>query len=259
LTTEWRNYPRSTYVWNRDQFNALDVQAVDHVLGLFSPSHMAYEQDRAKDPAGEPSLSEMTEKAIDILKKNEKGFVLMVEGGRIDHAHHEVNAQRALTETIEFANAVSVALRKTDRRDTLIIVTADHSHVFTIAGYPTRGNSIIGYVVGNDARGEPESEPVEDAAGRPYTTLGYTNGPAHPRDCDGKVNSGVAPDDPAYRQGGAVPMGSETHGGEDVPLYADGPMAHLFHGVMEQHVIFHVMAAALAVGSPGDIEVINSD
>jgi alkaline phosphatase len=56
----------------------------------------------------------------------------MVEGGRIDHGHHAGNAQRALTETIEFANAVTVALQKTKPTDTLIVVTADHSHTLDL-------------------------------------------------------------------------------------------------------------------------------
>jgi hypothetical protein len=107
---------------------------------------MQYEHDRTGDPAGEPSLTEMTEKAIDILTKNPKGFFLMVEGGRIDHAHHAANAYRALTDTIEFARAVGAAIDRIGLSETLVIVTADHSHVFTMAGYPARGNPILGKV-----------------------------------------------------------------------------------------------------------------
>ena len=88
---------------------------------------MKYETDRMTDVAGEPSLSEMTSKAIDILAKNPTGFFLMVESGRIDHAHHAGNAYRALTEVIELSNAVKVAQEKTDPRNTLIIVPAPTS------------------------------------------------------------------------------------------------------------------------------------
>ncbi len=70
----------------------------------------------------------------------------MVEAGRIDHAHHNGNAFRALTETIELSNAVKAALSKVNLNETLIIVTADHSHTFTMAGYPIRGNNILGLV-----------------------------------------------------------------------------------------------------------------
>ena len=51
--------------------------------------------------------------------------------------------------------------------------------------------------------------------------------------------------DPLYLQESTVPMGSETHAGEDVAIYADGPRAHLFRGTLEQNVIYHVMADAL--------------
>lgn len=65
-------------------------------------------------------------------------------GARIDHAHHDNIAKRALTETIAMDKAVKVAAEMTKEEDTLIIVTADHSHVFNIAGYPKRGNDILG-------------------------------------------------------------------------------------------------------------------
>lgn len=52
------------------------------------------------------------------------------------------------------------------------------------------------------------------------------------------------PDDDEYMQQAAVPLDAETHGGEDVAIYAKGPMAHLFHGVKEQNYVAHVMAYA---------------
>jgi alkaline phosphatase len=52
---------------------------------------------------------------------------------------------------------------------------------------------------------------------------------------------------PDYLQEATIPLGSETHGGEDVAIYADGPGAHLFHGVQEQNYIFHVMLDALGL------------
>jgi alkaline phosphatase len=262
LTKEWAaKRPRSAYVWNKAQFDAIDPMRTDHLLGLFERSQMEFEADRAKDTAKEPALSEMTAKAIDILARNKKGYFLMVEGGRIDHAHHGGNAYRALTDTIELSNAVRVAMGKVDMRETLIIVTADHSHVFTIAGYPTRGNDILGKVRGNDRAGKPEPPGSydKDADGLPYTTLGYANGPgytgASPAE-GGAVAKGrpdltnVDTSDPDYRQEAAIPFSAETHGGEDVAIFAGGPGAHLLHGVVEQNVIFHVMLEALRLPTP---------
>lgn len=256
LTAEWTTkYPQSSYVWNRAGFDAVDPYKTKHLLGLFERSHVRYEADRATDPAGEPSLSEMTEKAIKLLSRNRRGFYLMVEGGRIDHAHHAGNAYRALTDTIEFAKAVEVAKRLTSDNDTLIVVTADHSHVFTIGGYPSRGNPILG-------KAAVDGVPSKDALGLPYTTVSYANGPGwtggfqrkefNPAN-EGTVNAPYAggalrPDltlvdttQPNYMQEATVPMGSETHAGEEVAIYADGPHSYLFRGVLEQNAIYHVI------------------
>ena len=86
----------------------------------------------------------MTKTAIGILEKNPKGYILMVEGGRIDQAHHKNYARAALTETVEFDEAIETALSMTNSEETLIIVTADHSHAMTLNGYPARNNDILG-------------------------------------------------------------------------------------------------------------------
>lgn len=267
LAQDWLKLPRSAYVWNKKQFNEIDVQRTDHLLGLFEPGYMKYEHDRAKDTAGEPSLSMMTSKAIDFLSSKKKGYVLVVEGGRIDHAHHGNNAYRALTETIEFARSVDVAIRKTNRRDTLIIVTADHGHMFTMGGYARRGNPILGIVARPGTN--HDGIPYLDSMGKPYTTLMYGMGPGYTgpssaqpegpkrfphyaRDyqnaTDGRADlTHVDTQDPDYLFESAIPNVDSHHGGADVALYADGPMAHLFHGVLEQNVIFHVMVEALGL------------
>jgi alkaline phosphatase len=218
-----------------------------YLLGLFEPSHVQYEADRAADPAGEPSLTEMTDKALRLLMKDNNGFFLHVEAGRIDHAHHAGNAKRALIDTIEFSNAVRKTmdlLRAAGKLDdTLIIVTADHSHVFTIAGYPSRGNNILGLVREVPAKDGNALAPTKDANGLPFTTLGYANGPGHRGGARPDLTS-VDTTDVNFLQEATVPLGSETHAGEDVPVYASGPKAHLVRGTMEQNWIFHVMREA---------------
>ncbi|MCB1024593.1 MAG: alkaline phosphatase [Acidobacteria bacterium] len=243
LTAEWKaKRKNSEYVWNKAQFDAIDPKKTDHLLGLFQPSHLQYEHDRAKDKAGEPSLSEMTSKAIDILSKNKKGFFLMVEGGRIDHAHHMGNAYRALTEAIELSNAVRTAKNKIDLSETLIIVTADHSHTMTFSGYPSRGNNIMGLVREPGSDGKPQSAPTLDKNKMPYTTLGYANGPGAV--AERKVLTDQEVTDPNYLQESLVPKSDETHGGEDVAIFADGVNAWMFRGSMEENWIFYVMADA---------------
>ena len=243
LVAEWLARPGSAYAWNRAGLAAIDPGAVGRVLGLFGPSHMHFEVDRLGDRGGEPSLAEMTAFALRRLERSPRGFFLMVEGGRIDHAHHGGNAYRALTETIELSRAVEVALGATDPADTLVVVTADHDHTLTLAGYATRGNPVLGLVVENDLRGEPAPESAPDSAGLPYTALGYQNGPGYvaPRPDLGRVDTA----DPGYRQEASVPLASETHSAHDVPLYAGGPGAALFRGVQEQSYVYHAIAAAL--------------
>ena len=259
--------PGRAFVWNRAQLSALDLAKTRQILGLFEPSHMQFETQRARDAAGEPSLAEMTGVAIDRLARDKKGFVLLVEGGRIDHGHHAGSAYLALHDAIALSAAVDAALARVKLTETLVVVTADHSHTLTLGGYPTRGNPILGLVRGNDEHGEPTREPMRDASGRPYTTLGYANGPGYTGASDAQPEGpkrfphssrsvkGIAegrPDlshvdtaDPNYLQESAVPLDSETHGGEDVPLYAGGPGAQLFHGVQEQSYIYHALVAAL--------------
>ena len=260
LTKLWKEkYPGGEYVWNLARFNAVNPANASHLLGLFESSHMQFETDRDRDGAGEPSLTEMTEKALGFLEKNETGYFLVVEGGRIDHAHHFGNAYRALHDTKAFSDAVEKTLQRVDRDKTLIIVTADHSHVFTIGGYPTRGNPILGKVVHNDSSGWAKSRPELAEDGKPYTTLGYYNG-------DGFAvldDIGLRDDGYDYGESGRmditghdttrsnfyqeslIPLVSETHAGEDVAVYAGGPWAHLFQGVHEQNYIYHVMRHAL--------------
>lgn len=124
--------------------HAITIRKLYYVfLGTFAGRHMPYELLRDKSPAGSPSLPEMTKNALKVLKKSPKGFVLMVESGLIDKAHHDNYARMALEESSQLEEAVRIALNETGP-DTLIIVTADHSHSFTFNGYPARGNDILG-------------------------------------------------------------------------------------------------------------------
>lgn len=251
LTREWlTSHTDSAFVWNREQLASVDKKRTRYLLGLFNPSHLSYSYDRRDQTASEPGLVEMTAAAIDILKEDRDGFFLMVEAGRIDHGHHYGNALRALGDTQELSQAVQVALDKTDARDTLIIVTADHSHTFTLAGYPTRGNPILGKVISNDASGNPAQQPAKALDGMPYTTVGYINGPGALDHTTGTRGAGrrdlttIDTTAPEYFQEALVPGYTETHAAEDVPIYAIGPWSHLFHTTHEQHYIYHVMRHA---------------
>lgn len=265
LVGEWqRRHPEGRYVWNSAELAALDLSNTTRLLGLFEPDHMNYAHERARDRAGEPSLAEMTRTAITVLRKHDKGYFLIVEGGRIDHAHHAGNAYRALSETVAMSDAVRVADAMTSETDTLILVTADHSHTLSFVGYPQRGNPILGKVEGS-ATEDGGDGLARDRLGLPFTTLTYANGPGYPgpsnRQPQGpktyphtlasaEMSSGrpdlshVDTAHPDYLQESLSPLSSESHGGDDVGVWARGPGAEAVRGSIEQNVIFHLLLQA---------------
>ncbi len=264
LVAEWlAHHPGGAFVWNNEQLRAsADAGAV---LGLFEPDHMQYEHDRRDGASGEPDLEAMTRVAIERLSRSGDGYVLLVESGRIDHANHEGNAYRALDETTAMSRAVQAAAEMTSAEDTLIVVTADHSHTLGFVGYPTRGNPILGKVRGLASEGGDPTQYARDALGLPYTTLVYANGSGYvgasdkqpagpkrhlhvPRKFDPATGrpdlSEVDTGHPDFLQEVLVPMTAETHGGDDVGIWARGPGSDAFRGTMEQHVVYHVIVQA---------------
>ncbi|XP_048397511.1 intestinal-type alkaline phosphatase 1-like [Stegostoma tigrinum] len=222
------------YVWNKEQFDAVNVKKTKYLMGLFEPKDMKYELNRNKTM--DPSIVEMTDKAIRILQKNPKGFFLFVEGGRIDHGHHDGTAVQALNEAVKFDEAIERASHLTSDVDTLTVVTADHSHMFAFGGKAFRGNPIFGLA------------PYLALDGKPYTTILYGNGPGY------AIKNGTRPNinstnyySKDYEQQAAVPLASETHGAEDVAIFSKGPMAYLFHKTHEQNYIAHVIAYAACI------------
>ncbi len=223
------------YVTDLASFNAAPAAAGTKIIGLFDQAiaegHMSYELDR--NPALEPSLAQMAAKSIDILSKNPNGYFLMVEGGRIDHALHGTNAMRALADTIAFDDAIKVALDKVDLSNTLIVVTADHDHTMAFNGYSHLGNNILGKTT--DYR---TKNLAKDVDGKPYTTLVFGNGGAAAqrksvRDDLTNIDTTLNKDylqDVGIMLGG---VGSETHGGGDVMLFAKGAGSASFKGTID--------------------------
>ncbi len=239
------------YASNKAEFDTL--QATDKkVVGLFTSSHMAYDLDR--DPAKEPSLAEMTTKAIDVLAAKKKGFFLMVEGGRIDHALHETTARKALQDTVAFDAAIRSALDKLNTIDpglknTLVVVTADHDHTLVLNGYAKRTGptsdanpGVLGllksYVNGATAT---------DTSGNPYTILGFGTGENRPATRTALTDALVY--DKTYHQEAAIPVapGGETHGGTDVFIGARGLGAERFMGVMDNTEVFGLIKQAVGL------------
>nr|BAG41972.1 alkaline phosphatase [Bombyx mandarina] len=244
LIEEWQNDKESQkvsykYLWNRQELLKLASSPPDYLLGLFEGSHLQYHLEG--DESTEPTLAELTDVAIRVLSRNERGFFLFVEGGRIDHAHHDNYAHLALDETIEMDRAVKVATDALKEDESLVVVTADHTHVMSFNGYSPRGTDVLGTVRSLDSNRMP------------FMVLSYTNGPG------ARIQqNGVRPDVTTDANFGAlrwrthtdVPLDSETHGGDDVTVFAWGVHHWMFSGLYEQTHVPHRMAWAACMG-PG--------
>ncbi|MFN3788997.1 alkaline phosphatase [Massilia sp.] len=237
-------------------FKALALDAQRPAIGLFAPNHMDY--DATRDPAKQPSLTEMTRKAIDLLAPHAtqggKGFFLVVEGGLIDHALHATLGKRALQETVSYNEAMQAALDKMELLDpglknTLIVATADHDHTLLLNGYTVRTGKttptnpgVLGLVRNLDG------SPKLDKEGRPFTIIGFgtgenrTNGPRSSQPV--LTDEIVTRDD--YHQEAVVRTrtGAETHGGTDVYLGAAGAGAELFRGTIDNTRVFGLIKTA---------------
>jgi alkaline phosphatase len=241
------------FAGNASEFNAINASATARMVGLFTSSHMSYDLDR--DPSIEPSLADMTTKAMDVLGKNRKGYFLMVEGGRIDHALHETTAKKALQDTVAFDNAIKAAIDKArqadpDLKNTLIVVTADHDHTLVLNGYAKRtgkttaGNPGVLGLLKNYADGSI----AKDLDGTPFTIIGFGNGENRIQ----ASRAGLALDDSTvgantYHQEAVVRMGigGETHGGTDVFLGAIGKGADSFLGTIDNTRVFSLIRHAV--------------
>lgn len=260
-----------SYVSKGTDLAALDATKTSKLLGLFTKGHMDFDLDRTDGSLDQPSLAAMTGKALDVLSQNPKGFFLMVEGGRIDQALHPSLGRKALQDAKAFNDAIQLALDRANVFDpglanTLIVVTADHDHTLVLNGYAALTGAttathpgILGlmrnYADAQDSTGTIKNvdavAPVNDADGKPYTTLVFGNGEGR---YQGNRSTMTALTDAAvfdknYHQESAIRMsaGSETHGGADVFLGAMGLNADSFHGVMDNTKVFGLCKAAVGL------------
>ncbi|CAN0099097.1 unnamed protein product, partial [Discosporangium mesarthrocarpum] len=206
---------------NTAEFNAIDLGTSTKILGLFESSYLKYEHDRQVEMEDGPSIVEMTKAAIDFLSKNEDGFYLMVEAGRVDHANHAGNLHRTFVDSFAYQQAVSYAMKNTNRKDTLIISTADHSHSIAFNGYCGRGSPVTGLCMGIDPAGEETTGvPLLASDDLPFTVISVGNGPGsigvNKIDDVTHMRPNVTQEEamkPDYIQQANVPLSSETHSG----------------------------------------------
>ncbi|MFC1694292.1 alkaline phosphatase [Candidatus Latescibacterota bacterium] len=203
------------YVHDKVGFESIDPRETDKLLGIFNPDHMNYEFDRLNDVNGEPALWEMTDKALEILSQNKKGFFLLVEAGRIDHAAHDHDYQRYLWDGIACDKTVGVALEfARTHSNTLLVVVPDHG---------CGGPDLVGMyeIKGNDPTLVTRKQ--ENSVSQRMSVDGF------PAPGQGKFT--------------ALRWNEDTsHTGEDVILHAFGPSSEKLSGFVNNTDIFSVMA-----------------
>ena len=255
------------------------------ILGLFHTGNMSvwYDREETKNPTvlgrftDQPSLPEMTARAIDALSKNPNGFFLMVEAGSVDKQLHPMDWLRAIYDNIEFDNAVGAARKFQEKNpDTLIVVTADHSHSMSVTGsytpepgkvgadaVGTYGNAAFPTFTYKRGDGFPDSPTT-----RTNIAVGWANYPDHyddgtivwsvpvpPAIEDPKVKGTYIANPDRVTGTGAVlrprtipaDVSSEVHTADDVPVMASGPGSEYFNGVVDNTDLFFGMAAALGI------------
>lgn len=117
---------------NRKELQAQDSKETRPVLGVFYEDGLPYALDRNSSSeltAQTPSLAEMTKTAIQLMDGKKKGFVLQVEGGKVDWAAHANDAGALISDQLAFDEAVGVAVEFANRdKNTLVIITTDHGN-----------------------------------------------------------------------------------------------------------------------------------
>lgn len=262
----------------------------DQLLGIFHPNDMNVWLDRNvyTDNLGnftdQPGLVDMTVSALNILAQNPNGFYLMVEAASIDKQLHPLDIERALSDLIEFDQAVAAAAEwvAENAPDTLIVVTADHGHGYDV--YGTVNTEVLNaaeddigrraavriynaarYPDYPDANGDGFPE-WEDAT---ITFAGaVNNGPTHtenfqvspvPRVPAIQNDAGIYIDNPDDDPNGILFAGNlgprdstGVHTLQDVPVFAMGPGAEAVSGHYHQRELFFVIAAALGLDPSAD-------
>ncbi|KAH8301338.1 hypothetical protein KR059_000463 [Drosophila kikkawai] len=237
LLSRWQGmHPGGVLAYNRDQLLSVNASKITNLIGTFRSGVMSFH--KMADAKEEPTLKEMTRKAIEMVSKNPSGYFLFVEGGLIDYGNHYNSPTYSLDETLQFEEAIQEAVGMTNPEETLIVVTSDHAHPLTISGYPGRGTPILGL-----------NQDDTDVNGVKYATLNYAVGLEQYLDENGQrydLSDKIGKEDfihPSYIRG---VIG--VHAGDDVGIFATGPQSHLFSGVVQQSTIPHIMAYAGCIG-----------
>ncbi len=241
-------------VYDKQGLASLDGKT-GKALGLFGNSHVDYVLDRTNTV---PNLAEMTSKAIDILSANPKGFTMMVEGGRIDHAGHANDLPSVVQEMLDFDAAVKVAMdfAKKDG-NTSVVVTADHEtgglslsrdNIYEINVDAWDDQQKSSELIGGELK---NAKTVEDVKALVAKYTGHTDL------TDDEAKFILAGDGSSYKQEGAfnavmskrylVGWSGHGHSAVDVGVWAYGPIAEKVKGQIDNTEIARAVASVAGI------------
>ncbi len=268
LFTEFKNAGFAV-ARNRKEMLAINKLNNKPVLGIFHADSLPYSVDRNSDNQlidNTPTLAEMTKTAIDQLSKNKNGFVMQVEGGKIDWAAHANDAAALIYEQLAFDDAVKVAMDfARSNKDTLLIVTTDHGNAnpgifsgkntdkhFDSLQFYKHSNDWILMGINNKNTVDQVRERIEAAQG-----IGITKEEAklildhyNKLDDEGLYNSYKLPfKDLSVVLGNynAIGFGSMSHSGDYVELTAYGPGSELITPFVKNYEMHNIMLTAAGV------------
>lgn len=250
LIDQWKrskNDSRVKFITTKEELANLNTTNIDYLFGLFDYDKHPYHLDVVNKSLDTiPQLISMTHYSLEMLTKEENGFLLFVENGLINEAHKENKISKALTEVQQYSNALNMAKMMVKPSETLVISLADVGSTLSIAGNAIRDttNNVIQEAgVGTD--------------GKPVLSLSYATGPSFDWFYRHDALSSSARYNPMHKTdashlperdelvvSAAVPMAEGVNGGEDVSVYATGPWSYLFSGNYEQNFIAHAIGYA---------------
>jgi alkaline phosphatase len=281
-----KKFTEAGYSFAKTNTELKAAKGANKLLGLFNTGNIDGALDRFFLKKGsvsrfpdQPDLTDQVRAALDVLSKNEKGFMLMVESGRIDKYSHSLDWERAVYDTIMLDNAVKVAKEFAGTRDdTLIVVVPDHAHGVAIVGtYDDERSGEQRSRLGVYNLSTFPNYPAPNADGYPDRVdvsrrLAFVFS-AYPDTCDnskpyldgenvpaveGQTRGQFVANEKncalpgAVRRTGNLPfnMNSGVHAADDVILTAMGPGAEQFRGRVENTRVFRYIAKALGL-APG--------
>ncbi|WP_051086702.1 alkaline phosphatase [Saccharibacillus kuerlensis] len=241
---------------------AMQASTSDKLWGMFAETSLSYDMDR--DPAKQPSLAEMTEKAIDVLDRNEEGFFLMVEGSKVDWAAHANDPMGIISDVNAFDKAVGEALEfAKEDGNTMVIAVTDHGNGGITIGdrgttstydeepletftAPLLKAKLTGEGVEAKLASPRSNNDIKQVMAEYYGITDLTNKEVEAirRADEGRLNGVIGP---MISQRAHIGWTSGGHTGGDVTLYSYAPNGQRLHGLLENTDIAKAMASALGL------------